>query len=200
MNRTRDSREQMASDKARSEKEVEEAIKDGRKLVECGAMVCQWKKMISCGARSVFLLLHCWACNRAGICTQCGSVQWDQDQFEKHWCQRTPQNNAEEALKGMTRGKDYQICPNPECKEVFALKDGCVSYSLPLLQLKHKLTFQQNFVRCKQVSCSWGSSFLCGKGPLEHNDDHWTLGKPCPRFNQPVARNEMYDRSGMGLD
>jgi hypothetical protein len=111
----------------KSEEEAKEAIKDGRRLVECGAMVCQWKKIPSYGPRSVFLLPRCWACNNDKVCSQCGNKMWSQWQFEKHRCPWKPQINAEKALEGMTRGKDYQICPNPRCKEAVALKDGCVS-------------------------------------------------------------------------
>jgi hypothetical protein len=73
---------------------------------------------------------------------------------------RVDPEEAARAVKGLVRGKDYQICPG--CSHVFALGTGC------------------NHIVCL---CNCPLCFLCGKMTL-HDDDHFKRGG-CPRFGQP---------------
>ena len=76
------------------------------------------------------------------------------------------------AFEGLTRGRDYQLCPGTRCNVVLELAEAC------------------NFLRCKM--CGTGSCFICGE-KTEHNSNHWSEGKPCPRWNQPGAKNAGFD-------
>ena len=79
----------------------------------------------------------------------------------------------------------------------------CLSYHLPFKQFRDSTFFDMehqlaitgatgagcNFLRCR---CSEGYCFICGEGSLEDDSNHWSLGKPCPKYNQPDAHNAMY--------
>ena len=76
-----------------------------------------------------------------------------------------------EAVKDLTRGKDYQICPR--CKQTIDLGSGC------------------NHMTCH--FCHANFCFLCGdevEDPVE--TDHWAVSRNiCPRFG--AVGSEMFD-------
>lgn len=77
-----------------------------------------------------------------------------------------------EAVKDLTRGKDYQICPG--CKQIINLGSGC------------------NHMTCH--FCHTNFCFLCGEEVEEpEHSDHWAISRNlCPRYG-PTG-SEMFDR------
>lgn len=77
-----------------------------------------------------------------------------------------------EAVKGLTRGKDYQICPG--CQQTIDLGSGC------------------NHMTCH--FCHAHFCFLCGEEVKEPEEtDHWTVSRNvCPRYG-PVGSGNFDD-------
>ncbi|KAM0712822.1 hypothetical protein Q7P35_000269 [Cladosporium inversicolor] len=69
--------------------------------------------------------------------------------------------------------KEWTECPNPDCGIKIALKEGCNAITCP---------------------CSTEFCVLCGE-IAGHDSDHWTEGKPCPRWGAVDAPNPMFDRA-----
>ncbi|TKA25760.1 hypothetical protein B0A50_05857 [Salinomyces thailandicus] len=84
--------------------------------------------------------------------------------------QETPTND----FAGQTRGRDYQLCPNPACKLPIYLGEGC------------------NHCICPSGTCRTEFCFICGT-PAVDRSGHWDDGQPCPRFNQPGDAGALYD-------
>ncbi|KAK3114004.1 hypothetical protein LTR53_008108 [Teratosphaeriaceae sp. CCFEE 6253] len=107
--------------------------------------------------------------------TSCGFFLGPQDELE------LPPSNAnccqedgvilEDDLGGLLRGRDFQICPNDDCRRRVTLWDGC----------------NHLFCRCGTDLC-----FICGKEVAHDDPEHWAPGG-CPRWNQPGADNAGYD-------
>ncbi|KAK4955987.1 hypothetical protein LTR10_006926 [Elasticomyces elasticus] len=78
----------------------------------------------------------------------------------------------DDPYSAMKRGKDYQLCPG--CSRPVELEDGC------------------NFMRCR---CGIPFCFICGEAlpPTEAQTDHFIVGKPCPKWNQPSQSNAHHD-------
>ena len=58
-------------------------------------------------------------------------------------------------------------------------------------------------MRCAVRGCETGFCFVCGKGDLEDGDQHWKVGMPCPKWNQPSEENALHDdfrEEDVGLD
>jgi hypothetical protein len=72
---------------------------------------------------------------------------------------------------GLTRGVEVQICPNPGCKKLIGLRDGC------------------NYIICE--ACTQDFCFLCGIEAFD-GTDHWTRAG-CPRFGPRGALNPVHD-------
>jgi hypothetical protein len=72
---------------------------------------------------------------------------------------------------GLTRGVEVQICPNPGCKKLIGLRDGC------------------NHIICE--ACVQNFCFLCDKQAFD-GSGHWTKDG-CPRFGPRGALNPVHD-------
>lgn len=92
-----------------------------------------------------------------------------------HVCRPTQQ--AHDALAGQVRGRDYQICPGPSCGYIVNLMDAC------------------NYLICPIAACQTGFCYICGK-VTEHYSNHWAVGNPCPKWNQPGSEHAVYDKDG----
>ncbi|KAM3419351.1 hypothetical protein BST61_g5282 [Cercospora zeina] len=78
-------------------------------------------------------------------------------------------------FKGLTRGKDYQLCPG--CSMAIQLRDGC------------------NHVIC---TCSRDLCFICGQ-EAQANSNHWVPGR-CPRYNHVDSGAAAWDAVYTGPD
>lgn len=89
-----------------------------------------------------------------------------------HTCDTAKADSESNAFDPATRGKDWQECPNPDCMIKCDLKEGCNAMICP----------------CQENFC-----FICGEA-AGHDSDHWTEGKPCPRWGAVDAPNSMFDQ------
>lgn len=88
------------------------------------------------------------------------------DGAKTHKCKKLTEE--EDPFGKMTRGVDYQICPNESCKIKMMLWDGC------------------NSIRCH--ACRTSLCFVCGKQPAP---DHFSKG--CPRFGKKGDSRAIHD-------
>ena len=126
--------------------------------------------------------IRCGECE-ALTCYPCGANVTEHAAL--HVCPGAPAEDGEKAdnpFSGMERGKDYQICPNEECKMPVELKDGC------------------NHMICEAASCGTEFCFICGEeveaGP---RSGHWNVGGKCSRYNHPESDNPVYDNDHADL-
>ena len=121
--------------------------------------------------------VRCFECEGV-TCFPCGADVTEQ--YPAHVCPPQPSEGTEttERFKGLERGKDYQICPNPECALPVELKEGC------------------NHIVCTSAACAANFCFICGEeaGP---NSGHWDHGKACSCWNHPDAPNAQYDNADL---
>ena len=97
----------------------------------------------------------------------------------EHECDSRKDGELEErAFKGLTQGREWQICPNEECKRRVELSDGC------------------NHVRCV---CRTHFCFLCGK-VVRDGEGHWRRDGGCPRFGQKESERAIYDEHDIWND
>lgn len=89
-----------------------------------------------------------------------------------HTCDATKSDSESTASDSATQNKEWTECPNPDCGIKIALMDGCNAITCP---------------------CSTEFCVLCGE-IAGHDSDHWTEGKPCPRWGAVDAPNPMFDR------
>ncbi|GAB1725968.1 hypothetical protein NU195Hw_g5402t1 [Hortaea werneckii] len=77
---------------------------------------------------------------------------------------------VQDPFTGMQRGKDYQLCP--KCQTPISLAAGC-----------------------NHLMCGCGTSFcyICGADISQTEMDHFAVGMPCPRYNQPGTDDALYD-------
>ncbi|KAK5163132.1 uncharacterized protein LTR77_010916 [Saxophila tyrrhenica] len=110
------------------------------------------------------------------FCCACGDkwYGWVREGL-RHVCSSGHQAGSNDdgvAFAGLTRGKDYQICPSKICKRKIQLSEGC------------------NRIIC---TCGQEFCFICGQ-PAAGHSDHWSrLPAGCPRWNHPRAANALYD-------
>lgn len=102
---------------------------------------------------------HCSGCS-SDICMLCANKITDG--IDNHAC---PSPTAD-AFEGQIRGRDFQICPGPECSIKVHLRDAC-----------------------NHMTCICGTEFcyICGEEALGYSE-HWGFGS-CPRFG--FVREEM---------
>lgn len=91
--------------------------------------------------------------------------------LKPHVCDKAKVDNEAEALDQETKGKEWQECPNSDCKIKCDLRDGC------------------NAITC---ICGCTFCFICGE-ETGHDSSHWTQGKSCPRWGRLDAQNPMFD-------
>lgn len=118
--------------------------------------------------------IRCGECN-ALTCYPCGANATES--VAEHVCPGAPDEESEKTenpFNGMQRGKEYQLCPNPECGTPVELRDGC------------------NHMVCESTSCGTNFCFLCGE-KIEPHSGHWNAGSKCSRYNHPDAQNAIYD-------
>jgi hypothetical protein len=97
----------------------------------------------------------------------------------EHECDARRDGEIEErAFKGLVRGKEWQVCPNEECKRRVELSDGC------------------NHMRCV---CRMHFCFICGK-PVRDGEGHWRKEGGCPRFGQKDSKRAIYDENDVWND
>lgn len=101
---------------------------------------------------------QCPGCSQQ-ICAECGQSSGP------HNCD----DETDENLKGLQRGKHYQRCPG--CRAPHQLADGC------------------NHIVCP---CRTNYCFICGR-EAHPDSGHWSAGNLCPRYNQPGTENAQYD-------
>lgn len=139
-----------------------------RRLDPCNAFVGAWQKRkdsVRCGVCMWYTCLRCEESHSTS--TAVGPRTTIQ-----HDC--SPEREKEirlRPLRGMLRGKDYQICPNQDCKRVWSLHDGC------------------NHMRC---ACKTHFCFICGRH-VRDGRGHWRSKGGCPRWNFPGDKNAQYD-------
>ena len=129
----------------------------GQSTTQCGRFL--GSRQAPTDSKPIFL---CSACKER-TCAMC-TMPVQGIKYE-HTCAQNEQGFAVDPLEGLTKGKDYQICPS--CQLKVELRDGC------------------NHVRCR---CSAEFCFVCGVATSE-NTGHWSAGQPCPRYNTQGAAN-----------
>ena len=143
----------------------------GHKIVECGAFVRARKEN---DGGSFFVQPYCRSCG-GKACSNCGDAVFVHTAIQ-HRCRYVRQKPVETFVgPEMIKGKDYQVCPNPECGTIVQLHDGC------------------NSMMCKQTSCNTSFCFLCAAPVRDDDLAHWRPGNPCPRFGQPGTSNAIWD-------
>lgn len=89
-----------------------------------------------------------------------------------HSCDPTRDLELEErAFRGLRRGREWQLCPNGNCKRRVELSDGC------------------NHMRC---ICRTHFCFICGDF-VKDGQGHWRSEGGCPRFGQKDSKRAIYD-------
>ncbi|EME49649.1 hypothetical protein DOTSEDRAFT_120845 [Dothistroma septosporum NZE10] len=96
----------------------------------------------------------CHGCT-GSVCSECSEPL---NGAKMHECEEADQ--GVDPFREITRGVDYQICPNASCKMKMMLWDGC------------------NSIVCQY--CRTQLCFICGEKPAA---DHFGVGK-CPRFGK----------------
>ena len=111
------------------------------------------------------------------VCGMCKSVVLD-GEHNKHrrpfmcMLEKSVEETDHDPFSGMTKGKDFQVCPNPTCSIKIELKEAC------------------NHIVCHR--CTKNFCFVCGLEAFE-GSGHWNEGKQCPRFGHRAAQNAVYD-------
>lgn len=146
--------------------DAELATGGSNELVECGAFV---------GPRATSgratTCTRCWVF----VCARCGASRSHNLAMYECCSEQQPEAVIEpKSFEGLVRGRDYQLCPSSSCGMPVYLGDGC------------------NHVICPSAACKTNFCFLCAQVADDHSG-HWTAGKPCPRFNQPLAENAQFD-------
>ncbi|KAI6803973.1 hypothetical protein D0861_03757 [Hortaea werneckii] len=111
-------------------------------------------------------IAECNICEDA-TCMSCGEGL--QDSTTQHFCSEGVVA-FQDPFTGMQRGKDYQLCP--KCQTPINLAAGC-----------------------NHLMCGCGTSFcyICGLDISLVEMDHFAVGMPCPRYNQPGTSAALYD-------
>ncbi|TKA63937.1 hypothetical protein B0A55_10675 [Friedmanniomyces simplex] len=142
------------------------AVDTDRSMHECGRFL--GGTLPPTAARSIYDCLSCEGAT-CGIC----ATSFLQDGL-KHVCIDAVEGAQAEddPYRAMKRGKDYQRCP--KCETPIELSEGC------------------NFMTCRCRVCF---CYICGMELLSDETivDHFEIGKPCPKWNQPGAINTHYD-------
>jgi len=129
------------------------------------------------------------------VCVKCEGCQWYtclrcEESFStgdvggveaaiEHECDARRDGELEErAFKGLERGREWQECPNEECKRRVELSDGC------------------NHMRCV---CRMHFCFVCGK-PVRDGEGHWKKEGGCPRFGTKDSKRAIYDENDVWND
>ncbi|KAI7165949.1 hypothetical protein D0869_00419 [Hortaea werneckii] len=112
------------------------------------------------------VIAECKLCDNP-TCMSCGEGL--QDSASPHFCVEE-EVDMKYPFTGMQRGKDYQLCP--KCQTPINLTAGC-----------------------NHLFCGCGTSFcyICGVDISQTETDHFALGMPCPRYNQPGTSAAVYD-------
>lgn len=84
----------------------------------------------------------CWWVTCLG-CGECFDFDFDDGEVGEeavgieHVCkeEENGKSREDEFLKGLKKGKDYQICPNDECRRIVELADGCKFFPHSLLSI-----------------------------------------------------------------
>lgn len=137
----------------------------GYKQIECGGFLASQVQLPS-------TIIECWRCG-GKVCGACETPMYTKKD-EEHTCDVANRANDIEKELGQVRGRDIQQCPNIDCRNIIALKDGC------------------NHMKCPK--CSTEFCFICGE-PADVFSGHWSLGNPCPRWNQPDDDNAQHDEA-----
>ena len=147
--------------------QVADAIDNGFELATCGAMVASR----ACAAgRS----MACFQCNGL-TCGDCSELLYTASGSHSCAAQDHPMQDADDdRFSEMVRGHDYQLCPNPGCRNPCQLSDGC------------------NHIICPIAACKTNFCYLCG-AIARDGSGHWAVGNPCPRYNQPDHQGAIYD-------
>jgi hypothetical protein len=141
----------------------EDARQNGVELDECGGFLGRRSSIQESDGR------QCYRCGGYS-CSMCfkplGVMSGE------HSCEpEAVQHRDSEAFKGLTRSKDFQICPNPACSTKVELSAAC------------------NHVTC--ALCGTNFCFICGKH-AEGSSGHWRIGG-CPRYGHQDAPNPLFD-------
>jgi len=121
---------------------------------------------------------RCGGCKAHWMCMECHDIAVPP--LETHTCDTLKAaieaERESKAFDPALRGKEWQECTNPDCIIKCELQEGC------------------NAMECV---CGAEFCFLCGE-EAGHESDHWTEGKPCPRFGAVDAPNPIFDRPDPG--
>ena len=97
----------------------------------------------------------------------------------EHECDaRRDEELEERAFRGLERGREWQVCPNQDCKRRVELSDGC------------------NHMRCV---CRTHFCFVCGR-VVRDGEGHWRKEGGCPRFGRKESERAIYDEDDVGND
>lgn len=137
-----------------------------------GEPTAQCQRYLGTARNAEPLQRKCKKCHGVS-CGVCGlALQWappgDDRKVLDHNCDTANLTKTEQVP--LVRGVDFQLCPNPACKEAYSLESGC------------------NVMTC--VHCRTHFCFLCGVA-AHHDGDHWTT--TCPRWNRPGTQQAHFD-------
>jgi hypothetical protein len=117
-------------------------------------------KCLQCGGRT-----H-------AACGEAVDPNWDVSQSQHQCPDKTQAEIEADPFDGLTRGKDYQVCPG--CSTKIELAEAC------------------NHMEHNIPSCNTSFCFICG----EHADGesaHWASGIGCPRYGHPDEPTAVFD-------
>ena len=100
------------------------------------------------------------------FCALCKSPQ---EAGKRHVCEAN-KDGDQDAFKGLTPGKDYQLCPG--CSSPYFLGEGC------------------NSVTCR--NCRVGFCMICGVQVKHGDKEHW-MPPGCPRFGTRNSAAPIFD-------
>jgi hypothetical protein len=149
-----------------------------RRPEACGRFVGKWA-----GAGGAVACVKCedcawYTCLRCAETFSPGDVAGAEAAIE-HECDARRDGELEErAFEGLKKGREWQVCPNEECKRRVELSDGC------------------NHMRCV---CRTHFCFICGR-PVRDGEGHWKKEGGCPRFGQKDSKRAIYDEEDVWND
>jgi len=144
-----------------------------RRPEPCGKFVGKWS-----GVGGAVVCVKCedcawYTCLRCEETLSTGDVAGAEAAIEHECDPRRDGELEERAFRGLKKGKEWQICPNEQCKRRVELSDGC------------------NHMRCV---CRMHFCFICGN-PVRDGEGHWKKEGGCPRFGQKDSKRAIYDEN-----
>jgi len=143
-----------------------------RRPEACGTFVGRWRETRTDGSFCVRCDECAWyTCLRCEETFSTGDVAGSQAAIA-HECDPSRDKELQErAFAGLKRSRDWQLCPNENCKRRVELKDGC------------------NHVTCV---CKTHFCFVFGSF-VRDGEGHWRRKGGCPRFGVKGSERAIFD-------